>query len=451
MSDTHPNPEHSEPAWVEHAIVWHLFPLGFVGAEHDALPPGAPPVHRLGRIEGWLDYLLQLGTSALLLGPIFESESHGYDTVDYTRIDRRLGDESDFAALVEAAHRRGIRILLDGVFNHVGRAYPAFQRAIAHGPGSAEESLFRLYWNTPGAPPDYEHFEGHAGLVTLNHASPAVVDLVVEVMCHWLDRGADGWRLDAAYAVPSEFWAAVLPRVRERHPHAYVFGEVIHGDYAAIVAESGVDSVTQYELWKATWSSINEVNLFELAWTLRRHDVLLATFAPVTFLGNHDVTRIASRISDPAHLAHALVVLLTVGGTPCVYSGDEQGFRGVKTDRAGGDDEVRPQFPDDPTTLSTLGRPVRDLHVELIGLRRRHSWLHRARLDVGHVANGQLAYRCTEGDAAITVALNLAPEPARVPTPGARQVLAGGAHVEAPGQGAATVTLPPHGWAVLAH
>lgn len=435
--------------WVEHCIFWHVFPLRFVGAEPERLPADREPEHRLGRLEVWLDYLIELGASGLLLGPIFESGSHGYDTADYFRIDRRLGDEADFDALVVAARERGIRVVLDGVFNHVGRGFEPFQRAIAD-PNAPEGELFSLYWNTPGAEPDYEHFEGHDTLVTLNHRSPAVVDLVVDVMCHWLERGADGWRLDAAYAMDPEFWALVLPRVRERFPDAYVVGEVIHGDYADFVARSGADSVTQYELWKASWSAINDHNLFELAWTLKRHDELLDTFVPLTFVGNHDVSRIATQITDPTHLPHALVVLFTVAGTPCVYSGDEQGFRGTKTQRPGGDDEVRPAFPESPSELSALGRPVYDLHAQLIGLRRRHPWLHGARLTEVHVANEQLVYRCTDGSRSLTVGLNLADDAARVPAPGVRIVLIGGAHLDGAGD-ATEITLPAHGWAVLDH
>ena len=161
-------------------------------------------------------------------------------------------------------------------------------------------------------------------------------------MNHWLDRGADGWRLDAAYAVPTTFWAQVLPRVRAEHPDAWFVAEVIHGDYPAFVQESTVDSVTQYELWKAIWSSISDANLWELAWSLTRHDEFLESFAPQTFVGNHDTTRIASTIEDPRHRAHAVVVLCTVGGTPTVYAGDELGFTGVKEEREGGDDAVRP-------------------------------------------------------------------------------------------------------------
>ena len=134
--------------------------------------------------------------------------------------------------------------------------------------------------------------------MALNHDEPAVADFVVEVMEHWLRRGADGWRLDAAYAVPSSFWAPVTARVRSSHPNAYFVGEYIHGDYAAEVRSGGLDSATQYELWKAVWSSLNDANFFELAAAFERHNALLGSYAPLTFIGNHDVTRIASKLTD---------------------------------------------------------------------------------------------------------------------------------------------------------
>ncbi len=157
---------------------------------------------------------MNLGASGVALGPVFASQTHGYDTTDHYRIDPRLGDERDFAGLVEAAHARGLRVLLDGVFNHVGRGFPAFQRVLEQGPDSPEASWFRLTWPAgwqPGTEPEYGTFEGHEALVALNHDEPAVAGYVAGVMNHWLDAGADGWRLDAAYAVPAAFWAQVVP------------------------------------------------------------------------------------------------------------------------------------------------------------------------------------------------------------------------------------------------
>ena len=436
--------------WIEQAVWWHIYPLGFVGAESEAA--ACPDVrHRLGHIVSWLDYAVDLGVSGLLLAPVFSSSSHGYDTIDHFAIDRRLGDDTDFDALVAEARRRGLRIILDGVFNHVGREFPAFQRALAGGPQSPEARWFRLTWPQDGSgrEPDYATFEGHRQLVTLNHAEPAVADYVTRVMNHWLDRGASGWRLDAAYAVPRPFWRSVLPEVRRQHPDAWIFGEVIHGDYVAFVHDTGVDSVTQYELWKAIWSSLNSRNFFELAWALKRHNAFLDSFVPQTFVGNHDVTRIASRLDDERHLAHALAILMTVGGTPSIYSGDEQAFRGIKEDRAGGDDAIRPAFPATPSALAPFGWPLYRLHGELIGLRRRRPWLHRAQNRVVGVSNTDILFEASAGEDRLWTALNIADTATMRTIPAVIERLAGDVVLMRKGD-ATELTLPPHGWGVVA-
>jgi cyclomaltodextrinase len=182
-----------------------------------------------------------------------------------------------------------------------------------------------------------------------------------------------------------------------------------------VVADGHLDAVTQYELWKAIWSSLNDGNFYELDAALARHAGHLEHFTPYTFVGNHDVTRIASRLRDERHLAHALVVLLTTGGTPAVYAGDEHAFRGIKEDRAGGDDAVRPAFPAGPGELSELGLPTYRLHQELIGLRRRHRWLHTARTMTLHLANEQLVYETAADGRRLVVALSVADRPGELP------------------------------------
>jgi glycosidase len=429
------------PSWVDYAIWWQVYPLGFVGAFPAHQPPG-PGEHRLRRLVDWFDHAIALGASGIALGPIFASRTHGYDTTDHYRIDPRLGDDADFDYLVAGAQRRGLRILLDGVFNHVGVDFPRYREA-AHNDASAR--WFR------GRPGRFHTFEGHSELITLNHDNPEVADYTVDVMSHWLGRGADGWRLDAAYAVPQQFWAAVVPRVRERHPDAWFVAELIHGDYAAAVDATGFDSVTQYELWKAIWSSLNDGNFFELDWALQRHNEFLASFAPLTFIGNHDVTRIASRLENPDHLAHALVILLTVGGIPSVYAGDEFGFRGVKEERYGGDDAVRPEFGSPPMRLDASGAKVWALHQYLIGLRRRHSWLRAASTTTLRLDNRHYVYQTRRGEDALLVALNTDDAPLRLDLPelGIKraQVLAGSA--APPQEVVEAVVVEPHGWRIL--
>ena len=425
----------SEPGWVQHAIWWQVYPLGFVGA-YPADPPPTSDEHRLSRIVDWLDHAIALGASGIALGPVFASRTHGYDTTDHYRIDPRLGDDADFDHLIAEANQRGLRVLLDGVFNHVGTDFARYR--------DGDTAWFRQRGNT------FDTFEGHDELIALNHDSPDVVAYTVDVMTHWLARGADGWRLDAAYAMPDRFWAQVLPRVRQAFPDAWFVGEVIHGDYSARVRESGFDSVTQYELWKAMWSSLNDGNFHELDWALVRHNEFLDDFVPMTFVGNHDVTRIASRLDNTRHLEHALVILLTTGGTPSVYAGDESAYRGVKEERFGGDDAVRPEFTTPLTGADAHGQEVFRLHQYLIGLRRRHPWLHTARTSPVRLTNTQYVYATRTGADVLLVALNIddAPLPLSLPELGfgAGQILAG-----APAQSdVAQIEVAPHGWLIIA-
>lgn len=370
--------------WVDHLIGWHVYPLGFVGAP--ARLESQEVSHRLAHLGAWLDHAVALGCSSLALGPVFSSASHGYDTLDYFTIDPRLGDDDDFDHLLQAAHARGLSVLLDGVFNHVSRRNRIVQDAQSAGPDSDAGRMVR---SCAGR---LDVFEGHSDLVALNHDNPAVREHVTRIMNYWCGRGVDGWRLDAAYSVNPEFWAAVLPSVREKYPDVWIFGEVIHGDYASIVRASGMDSVTQYELWKGIWSSIESRNFFELDHALGRHNEFSDAFTPMTFVGNHDVTRIASRVGqDGAVLATA--ILATIGGIPLIYYGDELAYRGVKEERFGGDDDIRPVFPASPADLSNLGADTLRAHQSLLGLRRRHPWLVDARTESLDLTNERYVYR----------------------------------------------------------
>ena len=427
---------------LQQRVWYHLYPLGFLEAEASNSSPGAPDgevTHRLPAIGDWLDELADLGIGGLQLGPVFESETHGYDVVDATRIDRRLGDADDLHRLVTACHDRGLAVLLDGVFNHVGRAHPAYQRVVAEREHAATAGWFHLDFSRPG--PDgfrYRNFEGHDRLVALDHDNPEVLDWAVDIASRWLDLGVDGWRLDAAYEVPTRFWAAFAERVRDRHPDAYLVGEVIRGDFERFVDEGRLDSVTQYELWKAIYSSLNDGNFFELQHALTRHQELVRDFAPWTFLGNHDTTRIATQLDDWRHGAHALTLLLMLPGTPAIYAGDEQAAQGTKRHEVGGDDEIRRPPPHRPGQLPDDARGMRDLHQQLIGIRRDRPWLARADLEVVDLENESIVIDvCGNAHHRLRIALNVGTRPIRVTSRGFRRL----AGQDGP-------QLPPHGWTV---
>ena len=208
-----------------------------------------------------------------------------------------------------------------------------------------------------------------------------------------------------------------------------------------------MDSVTQYELWQGLWHGIADLNLFELAHAIERHNGLLGTFVPSTFVGNHDVSRIASSVADRRHLPHALAVLFTVAGVPAVYAGDEYGWEAVKEERLGGDDAVRPPFPPVPLDLDAQDRDTREIyqaHASLIALRRQQPWLHRAHTDVTHLTNTAIVLRTATSTATVATALNLGDAEVTLPIADATLVQVGAGAVS-DGQ----LRLPPHGWAVL--
>ena len=333
-------------------IWWHVYPLGQRGADpdrcrrgrvrHRRAPAGpAPPLARLrGRTSARRD--CSSARSSLQC-------THGYDTLDHLAVDPRLGDRDDFDRWSPRAHDCGMRVMLDGVFNHVGADHPLLRRALAEGPGSDPRS------SVPDRLGRARAAHGPRASRATSRWSPSTTTSRPSPTCDRRDdplagRGADAWRLDAAYAVPPEFWARVLPRVRAAHPDVTVIGEVIHGDYADLVARSGMDGVTQYELWKALWSSIADRNFFELAHALDRHAGFVEHFRPMTFVGNHDVTRIASRVGDDGATL-ALAVLMTVGGSPSLYYGDEDGVP------RGQGRAPRRRRRDPPRTTGPAGRP----------------------------------------------------------------------------------------------
>lgn len=407
--------------WTDTAIWWHCYPLRFVDAEREAIDHVE---HRLWRLTNWVDYVVELGANGLLLAPVLSSATHGYDTLDHYRIDPRLGDEDDFADLVSRAKERGVRLLLDGVFNHVSHEHEIVRRALADGPSSEAGAWIRWVGEYPRG------FEGNLDLVELNLANPAVQAYVADVMGHWLDRGVDGWRLDAAYSAGAEAWRPIVEKVSAAHPDAWILAEVIHGDYADFAAGSGVQSVTQYELWKSVWSTLNDRNPHELAWTLSRHAQFASRFRPLNFVGNHDTTRIATKVADPRDLPLAYALLMLLPGVPAIYAGDEQGFTGEKTDGPTGDDAVRPPFPVNPAGLAPFGKPTYELHQRLIHVRRTHPWLAWAGLSVGKVTDQAIAINLNGGAERLTLGLNL-----------------GEAPVELPGLNG-PVRVQPHSWAL---
>ncbi|GAB3939411.1 alpha-amylase [Corynebacterium tapiri] len=349
-------------------IWWHVYPLAACGAP---IREERTPGDRLRALLPWVSLAAESGYTGILLGPVFQSVAHGYDTLDHFRIDDRLGDDAVFDEFVSACSYQGVAVILDGVFNHVAVEHAWVSQ---NGPIKRDDQGNPVGW------------EGDGSLAELDHSDPRVEDAVVEIMCHWLERGIAGWRLDVAYAVPRDFWARVTWRVREKFPEAIFLGEMIHGDYAELASGTGIDAVTQYELWKAIWSSLKDENFFELEHALGRHAEFSSRAIMQTFIGNHDVNRIASVVGEPK-AALAAVALFTLPGLPSVYYGDERAALGVRGQGAEADDPVRPALDD----LDAAG-DLAELYTQLIRLRRAHPWLAEATLQVAEVENQRITF-----------------------------------------------------------
>lgn len=259
--------------------------------------------------------------------------------------------------------------MLDGVFNHVGTQHPLVAESIEQARAGAEQTPVKTH--THDGDIVSVPWEGNLDLAELDHSDPQVADMVVGIMEYWLARGIAGWRLDAAYSVPTEFWRTVIDRVRAHYLDAVFLGEIIHGEkqggYIEFAAQSHMDSITQYEVWQAIWSSIKNANMWELDHALGRHQSFVEQGAavannqpnrrpilPLTFIGNHDVSRIASVVGDNGAVL-AAVVQLMLPGMPSIYYGDEQGFRGEKQDGLYADADIRPPLPDSPADLLPTG------------------------------------------------------------------------------------------------
>jgi glycosidase len=403
------------PDWALQAIFYHIYPLGFLGAPaHNERSAGVVP--RLEGLRRWYDHLAGLGVTAIYSGPLFESHSHGYDTIDYFQIDRRLGDLALFRQIVDELHRRGIRIILDGVFNHTGRGFFAFEDILRHGRDSRYQSWYHLNWGADSHFHDgfgYESWEGYQGLPRLNHASQDVRSYLFEVARMWLgDVGVDGWRLDVAHELPPEFWWEFRQVCKAANPDCFLVGEVIHGDYRTWAAPDLLDGVTNYQLYKAVWSAFNEANLHELKAAVERASHpewgLYRDIALLNFLGNHDVTRILSQLKEPSHVYPALIFLLTAPGIPCLYYGDEAGLRGSKED---GDGALRPPMPAPDAPWPDTERSLYRVIARLAALRRAYPSLASGGYHTLETTATTYSYLRRHAREQVLVTLNTGPEP----------------------------------------
>ena len=334
--------------WAYEGIFYQIYPIGFCGAP---TANDGKTVSRILKLKDWSSYLESLGISSILLNPIFESDNHGYDTRDYKKIDCRLGTNEDFAEVCKDLHAHNVKIVLDGVFNHVGRGFWAFKDVQEKKWDPPYKDLVCIYLVGNSCYNDgfwFECWVGHFELVKLNLANSAVVDYLLECVKGWIDEfDIDGLRLDVAYCLDRNFMKRLRSFCQELKPDFALIGEVLFGDYNQIVNDEMLHSCTNYECYKGIYSSFNSMNMFEIAHSLNRQ------YGPeqwciyrgkhlMSFVDNHDVTRIASILTNKNHLPLTYGLLLGMPGVPCIYYGSEWGEEGVKAPN--NDYALRPCF-----------------------------------------------------------------------------------------------------------
>jgi glycosidase len=360
-----PKPEHTVwehdevPRWAIEGTIYQIYPLGFCDAPAVNDHTGKV-VPRLEKLREYYDYLQDMGVTIVQFSPLFESDTHGYDTTDYFQIDRRLGDVKLMRKIVAELKERGIRVVLDGVFNHTGPNHEAFKSLQKEGVRSRFARWYKLAaregdlagWceSNEGGSFAYDCWEGHVQLPTLDLTNHEVKQHVFDVARFWLnDVGVDGWRLDVAYEVSADFWREFRNVCKECKPDSWSIGEIIHQNYNTIVGPGMLGSATNYQTSKAIWSALVDVNYWELASSMQREQALYSKLPLLNFLGNHDVSRICSQLHHREHYLHATAYLMLCRGVPSVYYGDElamEGRPGEGTcEHSGGDDAVRRPMP----------------------------------------------------------------------------------------------------------
>ena len=333
--------------WAYESVFYQFYPMGFCGApfENDGNLE-----HRILKVLDFIPHLKKIGIGAVYFSPIFESDTHGYNTRDYRKIDVRLGTNEDFKKVCEELHKEGIKVILDGVFNHVGRGFFGFKDVLENRENSQYKDWFNINFGGNSNYNDglwYEGWEGHYDLVKLNLRNNAVTDYLIESVRGWVKEfDIDGLRLDVAYMVDRDFLKRLRYETGQMKPEFFLGGEMIGGDYNQIMNDEMCHSATNYECYKGIYSSLNSMNLFEIMhslnrqfgeenWTLYRGKHLMS------FVDNHDVSRIASILTEEKHIHLAYALMFTMPGIPMIYYGSEWGF---KADKKEGDPALRPAF-----------------------------------------------------------------------------------------------------------
>lgn len=390
-------------AWYDSAVFYHIYPLGLCGCPHDN--NGETGEH-FDKLNEWAEHAKRIGCNAIYIGPLFESGSHGYDTTDYRLVDRRLGTNDDFKQFVKNCHANDVKVIVDGVFNHTGRDFFAFQDIKQNRENSRYKDWYCNvnFWgnNEYNDGFSYDNWGGYNLLAKLNLWNPEVKNYHLETVKFWVDEfDIDGIRLDAADVLDFGFMKELRSFCNGLKPDFWLMGEVIHGDYSRWANNDMLHSVTNYELHKGLYSGHNDHNYFEIAHTIKRLNGIVGDKKLYTFCDNHDVARIYSKLNNKAHMYNVAILVYTVPGIPSIYYGSEFGISGNKEN--GSDWNLRPDLnladfnekDELPALYTTLGH-----------LKQRFPELTYGDYRELYLTTGQFAFaRCLDGRAVVT-ALN---------------------------------------------
>lgn len=396
-------------SWIKESIFYQIYPLGFCGV----LEPNKEyeKKNRLLMIEECIPHLKEMNINAIYFSPVFESTYHGYDTKDYYKIDKRLGTNEEFKILCEKLHENNIKVVLDGVFNHVGRDFWAFNDVKEKGSSSSYVNWFtNLNFNNKSAYGDnfsYEGWNGCYDLVKLNLWNDEVVEHLLKAVEFWIDEfNIDGLRLDAADKVELEFFKKLRRFTDNKKEDFWLMGEIIHGDYKRWANDECLHSVTNYECYKGIYSSHNDKNYFEIAHSLNRlfgNGGIYRDLYLYNFVDNHDVNRLASTLKRDDYLNNVYTILYTMPGVPSVYYGSEYGIKGVKAN--GSDDPLRPLYDIDKFKKENI--KIYDFIVKLGKIRKNSEALKEGNFDNIVIKNEQLVFSRTSENDKVYVLLNL--------------------------------------------
>ena len=389
--------------WYEQAIFYHMYPLGMTGAPKTNIQTEV--TDRFKELDQWIPHIHSLGCNAIYIGPLFESSSHGYDTRDYKLVDRRLGTNESFREFTKLCHENGIKVVVDGVFNHTGREFFAFKDIQEKKWDSPYKDWYKgvnFGWQSPlGDPFGYEAWQGHFELPCLNLYNLQVKDYLFDVIRFWVNEfDIDGIRLDCANILDFNFMKEIRAKTASMKPDFWLMGEVIHGDYGRWVNPEMLHSVTNYELHKSIYSGFNDHNFFEIAHNVRRLEAIGRQL--YTFLDNHDEDRIASKLKVKEHLYPVYTCLMTLPGIPSIYYGGEWATEGRRTSTC--DDDLRPCIL--AQKIPELNCKLTDFISKLGKIHQENEELHTGKYQELLLTNRQYAYARWGNNSLIITALN---------------------------------------------